>query len=184
MRKGGRAGGAGTCHRGASRARGHHTAPGPERLRARRGQARDGAPRPPSSPGSRPRPLREARRRPPSSRSYHSEAGGAPATSPFRARGGRGVRPRPAPALTPLLSAPCPVGPVAARPPQPRHSDAAIGSSLPEGAGLNGRHAPRGRGRRSHWPPRAVCRRGPFGGGRKWGSGEVRSGSGRCVFQG
>lgn len=48
----------------------------------------------PSSPCADPQPLHKAQPRPRSPGSYHSEAGETPATSPFRALGGRGVQAR------------------------------------------------------------------------------------------
>lgn len=115
-----------------------HMAPGPiSPSEPQESQVSDRAPRPgtatqPSTPCTGSQPLHKAQLRPQSPGSYHSEAGGAPATSPFRAQGGRGVHGRLA-FLFPFRGL---VGPVRVPPPEARVSGSTIGSSLPERTGL------------------------------------------------
>ena len=158
-----------------------HMAPGPmSPSESRESQVSDRVPRPgtaaqPSNPSTGPQPLHKAHSRPQSPGSYHSEAGEAPATSPFRAPGGRGVHGRLA-FLSPSRGL---VGPVRVLPPEERVSGSTIGSSLPERTGLKWRHsAPAEVGDTFIGCFMSACGSGPFGGGRKWNYWQVGSGSG------
>lgn len=162
-----------------------YRAPGPiSPSEPRESQVSDRVPRPgtatqPSNPTTGSQPLHKPQSRPQSPGSYHSEAGEAPATSPFRAQGGRGVHGRLA-FLSPSRGL---VGPVRVPPSEARVSGSTIGSSLPERTGPTWRHsAPAEVGDTLIGCWMSACGSGPFGEGRKWNYWEVGSGSGDWLF--